>query len=170
MEIIETQFRVDRFYVVIKEGQKQYTIPRANFVWLQGNPGFKTIPKGYVIHHLDHDKTNDDISNLAIMQKYHHVSHHWKQKTIDNPIILKGEENVFYFPIKRPKVRMDAKTKRFYVELTELDGEGKKNRLRIYRKQMKAFIFKEDAEKYADQLWEAENANTANVPLRNKAP
>ena len=54
---------------------------------------------------------NDDISNLVLMYKLHHVSHHWKQKTADIPIILKGEEPVFHSPTQRPRVHMDQKAK-----------------------------------------------------------
>ena len=58
------------------------------FVWLceKGD-----IPKGYDIHHIDHDKSNNDISNLALVTKKQHSKLHYeelsaseKQAVIDN--------------------------------------------------------------------------------------
>lgn len=34
------------------------------------------IPEGYHIHHKDHDKSNNDISNLELMLAKEHLSHH----------------------------------------------------------------------------------------------
>ena len=34
------------------------------------------IPDGYVIHHIDHNKLNNDLSNLQIMTVYAHLQHH----------------------------------------------------------------------------------------------
>jgi len=151
MEIQETVFKKDRFYVVVKTSDgRTNKIPRANFVWLRGNPSFKEIPKGYVVHHLDHDKTNDDISNIVIMAKFHHVAHHWKQKTVDSVVTVEEDRTR---PIKRPKVYMDAKTKRFYVNLIFLNPEGKKEYKRVYRENGCGFMTKGDAEKYIDKIW-----------------
>lgn len=36
------------------------------------------IPKGYVIHHKDHNSLNDRLDNLELMTKAEHVSHHKK--------------------------------------------------------------------------------------------
>lgn len=58
------------------------------FVWLceKGD-----IPKGYDIHHKDHDKSNNDISNLELVTKKQHSKLHYeelsaeeKQAKIDN--------------------------------------------------------------------------------------
>lgn len=58
------------------------------FVWLceKGE-----IPKGYDIHHIDHDKGNNDISNLELVTRGVHNKLHWeelpddeKQKRIAN--------------------------------------------------------------------------------------
>jgi hypothetical protein len=74
--------RRGRIYVALKNGNEaQVTMPRANYVWLKSNPSFLTVPNGYAVHHLDHDETNDDPSNLVIMYKHHHVAHHLKQIT-----------------------------------------------------------------------------------------
>jgi hypothetical protein len=78
--VIETFFYKDRFYVRIqKPDETKFIMPRANYVWLKNNPSFVSIPVGYVVHHLDHNKTNDDISNIVIMFKHHHTAYHAKQ-------------------------------------------------------------------------------------------
>jgi hypothetical protein len=41
------------------------------------------IPKGYVVHHKDHDKLNNDISNLVLMRSNEHRKIHTKGK--NNP-------------------------------------------------------------------------------------
>lgn len=38
----------------------------------------KTIPKGYHIHHLDNDKTNNDIKNLVCLSAREHFEEHRK--------------------------------------------------------------------------------------------
>lgn len=40
------------------------------YIWEKYN---RLIPEGYDIHHIDHDKTNNDISNLAIYSKSEHA-------------------------------------------------------------------------------------------------
>lgn len=45
----------------------------SRYIWeLYNGP----IPEGYDVHHIDHDKTNDDISNLTILPKCDHNSYH----------------------------------------------------------------------------------------------
>lgn len=43
------------------------------YVWEQSNG---PIQKGFVIHHVDHDVRNNNLSNLAIMSKSDHQRHH----------------------------------------------------------------------------------------------
>ena len=40
------------------------------------------IPKGYVIHHINEDVTDNRISNLQLMTHEEHLSHHHKGKPI----------------------------------------------------------------------------------------
>ena len=124
MEILETKFKADRFYIVVRDDDcRQTTLPRANFVWLQGNPSFQKIPKGYVIHHLDYDKTNDDISNLALMYKFHHVAHHWKQKKDISKVDINDkelpEDLTQYAPIKMPTIYFHQPANRFFVRIRQ---------------------------------------------------
>lgn len=34
------------------------------------------IPQGYIVHHIDHDKSNNSIENLMLMTNSEHVSYH----------------------------------------------------------------------------------------------
>lgn len=38
------------------------------------------LPKGYVIHHIDGDIDNNDISNLQILTISEHIKLHWQQR------------------------------------------------------------------------------------------
>lgn len=159
MEIIETKFKEGRFYITIKYPDgKQATMPRANMVWLEGNPSFKSIPKGYVIHHLDYDKSNDDISNLSLMYKFHHVAHHWKQKKIHSKIDLNEkeipEDLSMYSPTKRPYYNYHAPAKRYYVGFYEKNECGKSVEKRVWRFNGKPILTKDAAETLSNQIWE----------------
>lgn len=52
------------------------------YVWLCEKGG---IPKGYEIHHIDYDKSNNAISNLELMKINEHKAHHAK---------IQGDKNV----------------------------------------------------------------------------
>jgi hypothetical protein len=58
------------------------SIEYSRFVW-QMHSG-KTIPKGWVIHHIDEDVDNNDISNLVIMKWSDHLSLHHKGKIVSD--------------------------------------------------------------------------------------
>lgn len=48
------------------------------FVWeLFNGP----VPKGYQIHHKDHNKLNDALSNLELLTEFEHKSRHFKGRT-----------------------------------------------------------------------------------------
>lgn len=42
------------------------------------------IPKGYHVHHIDHNKWNNNISNLELINKSRHASHHGSINAKDN--------------------------------------------------------------------------------------
>ena len=44
-------------------------------VWIAFNG---PIPKGHVVHHIDHNKLNDRLDNLCLMTKSEHAKHHMK--------------------------------------------------------------------------------------------
>ncbi|KKK89016.1 hypothetical protein LCGC14_2737350 [marine sediment metagenome] len=47
----------------------------AHVVWLEFH-NLKTIPKEYVVHHIDGDSLNDNIGNLKIMESIEHKKLH----------------------------------------------------------------------------------------------
>lgn len=151
-KVKEMFLRDDRFYVRFdNKNGKQNTMPRANYVWLKHNPAFKEIPKGYVVHHLDLDKTNDDPSNLVIMQKFHHVAYHWKQKVLTPEISLDKDIGVVYFPTKMPTVQPHGS--RFYVQFMQKNEFGKSILTKVWSKDGKPFHLKKDAELCAVEIW-----------------
>lgn len=106
-------------------------MPLANYNWLMVNPAFESIPKGYVIHHLDHDKLNDDPTNLVLMQKHHHSAYHWKQKKIDTEVKISvvgyNVERTSYSPTTKPvvKKRTDVKKPWYFLTFREkIEGES----------------------------------------------
>lgn len=154
---IEKIFVKDKWFVVLDRAYNgKRKMANANYVWLKCNPAFKEVPKGYVIHHLDWDKTNDDISNLVIMQKYHHVAHHWKQKT-NTPTIRVSESDVSrnsldYFPTKKPAVGKRTDRETYYIAFRErVNGKLKPWKLgSMFGKTLKT---REQAEHYSELLW-----------------
>lgn len=64
------------------------------YIWEHHN-GCK-IPEGYVIHHKDHNKENNDISNLILMSLSEHTSYHTKGNTYRKGTIVspEGRENI----------------------------------------------------------------------------
>lgn len=152
----EVVFRKGRFYIRLKKGLGQITLPRANFVWLQYNPTFSDIPKGYIVHHLDHDQTNDDPSNLVIMQKYHHVAHHWKQKKIEVPVTVDVSEKYTVlapdYPLKRPVVIHVKSRNKFSIKYQTLDCKKGQWKL-IGSFGGETFRTREAAEAAIDKIW-----------------
>lgn len=152
-KVKELFIRHDRFYVRFDtENGKQKTMPRANYIWLKHNPAFKEIPKGYVVHHLDLDKTNDDQSNLALMYKLHHIAYHWKHKNITPPIYFDKEWDVEYIPTKMPTVQPHGKC--FYIQFMQKDETGKSVVKKIYKRNGENLRSREDAKQYALEIWD----------------
>jgi len=126
VEVVEKFFRGKRWYVRLSSSINGHgTMPNANFVWLQGNPSFISIPTTYVIHHLDWDTTNDDITNLVLMQKSHHVAYHWKHRSLKVKVNLriKSINRTKYFPTREPTINQ-YRANRFRIRFRErIDGE-----------------------------------------------
>lgn len=51
---------------------------------------FGEVPEGYVVHHKDEDKTNNDITNLELMGWSEHTVHHHKTGVSLEIMICKG--------------------------------------------------------------------------------
>lgn len=67
------------------------------YVWEKFNG---PIPNGYIVHHIDHDKSNNTIDNLSIMTQSDHATYHGKNITDCQRRKMseanKGERNYFY--------------------------------------------------------------------------
>ncbi len=53
-------------------------------IWKEKNG---EIPKGYVIHHIDKNRKNNDISNLQLLSKSEHTKIHKKIKSRNKSIL-----------------------------------------------------------------------------------
>jgi len=62
-----------------KEGEEKHYHSRVG----EKKYGYKKIPKGFVIHHIDKDKTNNQYYNLIILHKKDHKRIHKKKPTLD---------------------------------------------------------------------------------------
>ena len=80
---LKTKFgtaRIENGYYRIssrKEGNRHKPLHRLIYESVWGK-----IPEGYVIHHIDGDKTNNCILNLLMLSNEHHTSLHNKGKTL----------------------------------------------------------------------------------------
>lgn len=157
-DIQETVLKKGRFYVRVSKTtrftESSCLVPRAVYVWLKGNPGFEEIPRGYVIHHLDYDPTNDDISNLVLMCRPHHSAHHLKQNKVNNLIITVDETDLFT-PKCKPRAYLDGSKQKWIVRIFQIKGSstrGKPTTISNYMGQR--ILTKEDAEMVANDIWE----------------
>ncbi|RKY07073.1 MAG: hypothetical protein DRP65_10870 [Planctomycetota bacterium] len=151
--VVEKVFRRGRWDAVLDrpfDGQK--TIPYAHYVWLSGNPSFESIPKGYVVHHLDHDETNDDISNLVIMQKHHHVAHHMKSKIVTPSIVIDPKSSEIHVPTKKPRAYKDSKSDRWYLQYY-YRSNGKIHKGTVYKHGGRPFATKDAALDAIKEIW-----------------
>lgn len=57
--------------------------PIYHFVWTVFNG---PVPKGYAIHHKDHNKLNDRLDNLILMTRSEHSIHHGKNQSLEQRI------------------------------------------------------------------------------------
>ena len=165
--VIEKIFKKDRWFVVLdKSLNGKRTIPNAVYVWLRENPAFHQIPSVYVIHHLDRDETNDDISNLALMQRFHHMAYHSKQKSVKSKVMIDTSpryRNTF-LPIAKPTTTK-RKDGAIYVTVKE-KVDGKIKRLFLYRYNGEKFRSLKDAEKAANLIWK-ESEGPGNIDQNN---
>lgn len=58
------------------------------YVWEKHNG---PVPKGYHVHHIDHNTDNNDIENLVLMEKYEHLSYHSRLQDKDTQRKLLAE-------------------------------------------------------------------------------
>ena len=78
--------RIDNYgYYRITSGKEGNNTKRLHDLVFEDYWGGK-IPEGYVIHHIDGDKLNNDINNLQMMERGEHISLHKKNKPYLRPI------------------------------------------------------------------------------------
>ena len=78
---IETEFGRARLN---KNGYYMLSSARRLHVVIWENHYGKSVPKGYVIHHIDGNKTNNSINNLQCVKRELHVKYHNKHKKYRN--------------------------------------------------------------------------------------
>ena len=65
-------------------------IPEHQYVWIKQNK--IAIPKGFVIHHIDHNRSNNNIKNLMLLKSGLHSKNHFQGKpNIKTSIANKGK-------------------------------------------------------------------------------
>lgn len=60
------------------------------------------VPEGYVLHHIDHNPKNNSIKNLQLMTAEDHLTHHHKDKILDESVkekISKETNTVGYYRV-----------------------------------------------------------------------
>lgn len=67
-------------------------------IYLDAHPelNLTEIPNSYVIHHIDENRDNNDISNLQMMTKSEHDSYHMLKKYKSGIINNSGENNPMF--------------------------------------------------------------------------
>jgi hypothetical protein len=153
-EIESRQIRDGRWqvFLVNKEGLKG-KMANANYVWLMGNPSFKSIPKDYLIHHLDLNPLNDDISNLALMFRLHHMAYHFKIKNNMVPIEITDDKgNGYGIPKKKPKIRLSPVKDGCHSYIDYWDKESGK-RMTIFSWDGVSIKTEKQAEELIGHLW-----------------
>lgn len=142
----EKKIQQGRWQILITNGYIELWMINAHYVWLVGNPAFKTIPQGYGIHHLDYNPLNDDISNLALIHKNYHLSYHAKNIEIKTPVKLVDLQNSG-IPNKKPRSIYNKSSKRWNLEYYD------KGIKRICSYQGIGFKTKEEAEKAIEKIF-----------------
>lgn len=67
-------YRDKRGYWISKKASRTDIPKRLHvYVWEKYNG---SVPKGYHVHHIDHNTDNNEIENLVLMGKYQHLQYH----------------------------------------------------------------------------------------------
>lgn|SRR3990167_2932192 len=52
-------------------------IPEHHYVWCSQSGNLPFVPKGFVIHHIDQNKLNNNPNNLFLISRSDHLKLHW---------------------------------------------------------------------------------------------
>jgi len=69
---------MDRGYLKIRMDDR--IISAQDFVWCNTPGNLSYIPKGFVIHHIDGVRLNNDPDNLFLISRSDHSKLHWKYR------------------------------------------------------------------------------------------
>ena len=99
-------------YYVITSTKEGYGNKRLHRLIYEKHYG--KIPEGYVIHHKDHNKLNNNIDNLELLSEFEHKSLHFKNHkySYNNP------HN--FNPIIKIKKRLSNRYKQGFIYKTEI--------------------------------------------------
>jgi hypothetical protein len=116
----------------------QGKVPVAHIVWNSNNPD-DIIEKGYEIHHIDGDRSNDSIDNLVkLSHKEHNQLHKSKDKNVVDKVKekiakVKGKDVIVVDKDKVNKIKgndkVDSKQKTNRVDKEEVDSKQKVNKV-----------------------------------------
>lgn len=62
------------------QSTKSAAIYAHRWVWMMY---FGEIPKGMHVHHIDGNRSNNDITNLQMLKPSDHMKFHWRKKRYD---------------------------------------------------------------------------------------
>lgn len=155
LKIISKEIKKGRWELILgKEGGGRVKMPQANYVWLLGNASFKEVPAGYLVHHLDLDPLNDDISNLALMYRHHHTAYHFKHKNQIVQVKFTDQNGTAYaVPRTEPKIKTKNGGRSFYLDFWSRNGDGRSERKKIYSFEGLAIPTEEKAKDLICHLW-----------------
>jgi hypothetical protein len=71
----------NKYYYALKNDKGYKYLHHAVYMFYNN---LTEIPQGYVIHHIDENKLNNDISNLKLLTNAEHISIHFKDKKLSN--------------------------------------------------------------------------------------
>jgi len=75
-------------FIKTKSGHYRSNLGLHQYVWIKNNGA---IPKGYEIHHINGDKSDNSIKNLALLTRKEHRSIHMKQRCDDGSVNSKQQ-------------------------------------------------------------------------------
>ena len=152
-EIKEKKINRGRWMLNLRYNGSRLYYPQAQYNWLKGNPAFADIPSDYLIHHLDGDPLNDDISNLVIMYKFHHIAYHWKNKTKIVEVKV-GYNDELGTPYKKPRLCPHKRKNGigYFINYFVRDMDGKIKRKRLYSWK-DSTVTAENGERLIEYLW-----------------
>lgn len=67
------------------QSTKSAAIYAHRWVWMMY---FGEIPKGMVIHHIDGNPSNNEITNLQMLKHSDHIKYHWRRKKYNHNQLL----------------------------------------------------------------------------------